>query len=99
MPPQIFNANKLSFLKTSRFLVRALSPNDERAILLEGKALPNKREIKKICCGFLENLHIFLKELSAFLKGRTLVIFLLLIEKKINKKLKLNFFLYRYEIT
>ncbi|MFW9973001.1 MAG: hypothetical protein ACFFDF_22640, partial [Candidatus Odinarchaeota archaeon] len=57
MPPQIFNSNKLSFLKTSRFLVRELTPIDERKILLEGKAQPNKQEIKKICCGFLENLH------------------------------------------
>jgi hypothetical protein len=57
MPPQIFNANRLSFLKTSRFLVRELSPIDERKILLEGKAQPNKREIQKICSGFLENLY------------------------------------------
>ena len=34
MPPQIFNSNRLNFLKTSRFLVRELSPIDERKILL-----------------------------------------------------------------
>ncbi|MHA1986961.1 MAG: hypothetical protein ACW98D_10010 [Promethearchaeota archaeon] len=57
MPPQIFKSNRLNFLKTSRFLVRELSPIDEREILLEGKAQPDKKEIQKICCGFLKNLH------------------------------------------
>ncbi len=57
MPPRLFHNNRRSFLKTSRFLVRELSPIDERKILLEGNAQPNKREIRRICCGFLENLH------------------------------------------
>jgi len=57
MPPQIFKNNRISFLRTSRFLVRELGSIDERKILLEGKSLPNKKEIRRICCGFLENLH------------------------------------------
>ncbi|MHA2325896.1 MAG: hypothetical protein ACXACB_10880, partial [Promethearchaeota archaeon] len=64
MPPQIFKSNRLNFLKTSRFLVRELSPIDERKILLEGKAQPNKKEIRRICCGFLENLHAKVKSIE-----------------------------------
>ncbi|MFW9875059.1 MAG: hypothetical protein ACFFG0_18295 [Candidatus Thorarchaeota archaeon] len=57
MPPQIFKNNRISFLRTSRFLVRELGSIDERKILLEGKSQPNKKEIRRICNGFIENLH------------------------------------------
>ena len=57
MPPQLFYSNRRNFLKTGRFLVRELTPINERKILLEGKSQLNKKEIRKICCGFLENLH------------------------------------------
>lgn len=57
MPPQIFKNNRISFLRTSRFLVRELGSIDERKILLKGKSHPNKKEIRRICSGFIENLH------------------------------------------
>jgi hypothetical protein len=57
MPPQIFKNNRVSFLRTSRFLVRELGSIDERKILLEGKSSLNKKEIRRICSGFIENLH------------------------------------------
>ncbi len=57
MPPQLFYSNRRHFLETSRFLVRELAPIDERKILLEGKSQLNKKEIRRICSGFLENLH------------------------------------------
>lgn len=97
IPPQIFNSNKLNFLKTSRFLVRELKPIDERKILLEGRAQPNKEKIKKICCGFIENLHnkamTFKPEISAEVKYY-IVEFLqvyvkwLMVYKKQGEKLK-----------
>ncbi|MEJ2249977.1 MAG: hypothetical protein P8Y97_09995 [Candidatus Lokiarchaeota archaeon] len=57
IPPKLFHNNRVDFLRTSRFLVSQLSPINERKILLEGISQLNKKEIRRICCGFLENLH------------------------------------------